>query len=215
MKATDREKTLELLSAGRTPEQQAKLSAAWEKYAEGDSESMPAVFAMAQLHIVDVHASMMDREAELLAEFQEVCQEQRLIFQSAVSQETQAILNGFEKRQAIFEQKQQLASESRTEPATPKKAGGLLSMVFAAVIGILGSGYAVNQYNQKQFQADKDLGQAMVKSIHKAGGQITSFTSIDETNQLYQVIKVIAPTDQLSAYCSKEGHGIITLKQPK
>jgi hypothetical protein len=86
MKATDSEMTRNPLLESRSPEVRLKLAEAWEKYAAGDPESAPAIFAMAQLRLVDVHASMIDRETELLAEFREVCHEQRLIFQSAVSQ---------------------------------------------------------------------------------------------------------------------------------
>jgi hypothetical protein len=168
MSASDSEEVLEMFLAGRTPVQQARLKVAWEKYAGGNPESAPAVYAMAQLFVIDAQASALDRQAELLAEFREVCEEQRLIFQSAVSQESKAILDGFEKRQAIFEQKQHLATENPSVSEVPHKACSLLPMVLAAVIGMIGGGYAMNQYKEKQFQAEKSSSQSTsVKSAHE------------------------------------------------
>lgn len=155
MKATDSEKTRQLLLEGRSPEVQLKLAEAWEKYAEGDPESAPAIYALAQLFVMDSQVSALDRQSELLVEFREICQQERQTFEATVSKQLQSTLDGFEKRQAIFEQKQQLASESPSLEETPKKTGGLLPMALAAVIGMIGGGYAMNQYNQKQFQAEK------------------------------------------------------------
>ncbi len=158
MSPTDSENALEMLLAKKTPAQQAKLKAAWEKCASGHPESAPAIYAMAQLFLIDAHSSIVDREAELLAEFREVCEEQRLIFQSAVSQETKVILDGFEKRQAIFEQNQQRFAENLLATEAPKKAGSLLPMVIVSVISLLGGGYAMHQYKEKQLQAERDSG---------------------------------------------------------
>ena len=158
MNATESEKAFDMLLAKRTPDEQEKLKAAWEKCASGHPESASAIYAMAQLFVIDVHSSIVDREAELLLQFQEICQRERQLFQVAVSQETKVILDGFEKRQALFERNQQRALETEAGDEAPKKAGSLLPMICASVISLLGGGYAMHQYKEKQFQAEKDLG---------------------------------------------------------
>lgn len=209
---TDSEDVLRLLLADRTPDQQARLQAGWEKYASGNPESVPAIFALAQLFVMDAHAAMLDRQSGLLDEFQGICQNERQEFQEVCAKERKATLDGFEKRHAVFEQSQRGSIENRAADMPQKKGFGILAI--ATLVGLLGGGYAMNQYNQKQFHEAADVGQKMVKSIRAAGGDISHRVAAGENRELFQVIEVTAPTGKPRVFLTEKGHAAVTFKQP-
>lgn len=213
MSATDSEQVLKLLLADRTPEDQARLQVGWEKYASGNPDSAPAFFALAQLFVMDAHGAMLDRQSELLDGFQEICEKERQEFQEACAKERKATLDGFEKRHAVFEKNQQGSIENRAGDGPKKKGFGAL--VIAALIGLLGGGYAMNQHNQKQFHEVADVGQKMVTSIRAAGGDISHRVATDENKELFQLIEITAPEGKPRVFLTEKGHAAVTFKQPK
>lgn len=91
---------------------------------------------------MDAHAAMLDRQSELLDGFQETCEKERHEFQEACAKERKVTLDGFEKRHAVFEKNRQGSIENRAGDGPQKKGFGAL--VIAALIGLLGGGYAMN-----------------------------------------------------------------------
>ncbi|HEX7261126.1 MAG TPA: hypothetical protein VF258_04870 [Luteolibacter sp.] len=214
MSATESEEVLRLLLADRTPDQQARLQAGWEKYASGNPESGPAIFALAQLFVMDAHAAMLDRQSGLLDEFQGICQKERQEFQQICAKERKATLDGFEKRQAVFEKNQHASIDNRAADVPEKNGFGALALAVATLIGLLGGGYAMNHYNQKQFRETADVGQKMVESIRAAGGDISHRVAAGENRELFQLIEVTAPTGKPRVFLTEKGHAAVTFKQP-
>ncbi len=213
MSTTDSEAVLKLLLAARTPDDQARLRVGWEKYASGNPESAPVVFALAQLFVMDAHATMLDRQSELLSEFQETCRNERQDFQVVCAAERKTTLDGFEKRQAVFE-KSQLGSIDLAATRRPEKIG-FGTLVIAVVLSLLGGGYAMNRYNQQKFNELQDVGQKMVNSIRAAGGEISHRVAVNEHQELFQLIEITAPEGKPRIFFTEKGHAAVTFKQPK
>ena len=212
MSDSDSEKVLKLLLADRTPDEQARLRTGWEKYASGNPESAPAFFALAQLFVMDAHAAMLDRQFELLGVFQGFCEKERQGFHEVCARERKETLDGFEKRHAVFEQNQHGSMEKTAPDVPPKKGFGGLAI--ALLIGLLGGGFAVNQYNRKKFQDANDVGQKMVESIRSAGGDISHRIAVDKNKKLFQLIEITAPQGKPHVFYTENGHGAVTFEQP-
>jgi hypothetical protein len=62
---SDAESILSLLLAKQKPEDQARLRVAWERYAKGDPDSLPALYALADRFSLHAHAALLDEQKKL------------------------------------------------------------------------------------------------------------------------------------------------------
>ena len=63
-------RVLEILLSQMTSEDRERLLVAWERHAQGDPDSLPALYAMADRFSLIAHAAILDRQENLLADFE-------------------------------------------------------------------------------------------------------------------------------------------------
>lgn len=66
---------LEQLLRERTPEERRRLSAAWERAAGGDPDSLPALFALSDRFSLEAHAAMLAEMVRMRADLEHMARE--------------------------------------------------------------------------------------------------------------------------------------------
>lgn len=71
---TPRESTeiLRMLVAGRSPQDEARLALAYEKFSKGDPDSLPSLFTLMDMFSLRCHAALLDEQQKMLANFSDV-----------------------------------------------------------------------------------------------------------------------------------------------
>lgn len=70
MSNSDSGRVLEILLLQMTSEDRERLLVAWERHAQGDPDSLPALYAMADRFSLIAHAAILERQENLLADFE-------------------------------------------------------------------------------------------------------------------------------------------------
>jgi hypothetical protein len=70
MSTGDSGRVLEILLSQTTSEDRERLLVAWERHAQGDPDSLPALYALADRFSLTAHATLLERQESLLAAFQ-------------------------------------------------------------------------------------------------------------------------------------------------
>ena len=63
---------LKILGAGRSPEDEARLALAYEKFAKGDPDSLPSLFTLMDMNSLRCHAALLEEQQRMLASFTDV-----------------------------------------------------------------------------------------------------------------------------------------------
>jgi len=63
---------LKMLVAGRSAEEEARLAIAYEKFGNGDPDSLPSLFTLMDLHSLRCHAALLEEQQRMLASFSDV-----------------------------------------------------------------------------------------------------------------------------------------------
>lgn len=63
------DRILRILLAGTEPEDRERLRVAWERHAQGDPDSLPALYALADRFSLIAHAALLQRQEKLLETF--------------------------------------------------------------------------------------------------------------------------------------------------
>ena len=70
MSTGDSSRVLEILLSQMTSEDRERLLVAWERHAQGDPDSLPALYALADRFSLTAHAALLERQESLLVAFQ-------------------------------------------------------------------------------------------------------------------------------------------------
>ena len=70
MSTGDSGRVLEILLSQTSSEDRERLLVAWERHAQGDPDSLPALYALADRFSLTAHAALLERQESLLAAFQ-------------------------------------------------------------------------------------------------------------------------------------------------
>lgn len=71
MRTIDGARTLEILLSQMTREDRERLRVAWERHAQGDPDSLPAIYALADRFSLTAHAALLKQQENLLESFKE------------------------------------------------------------------------------------------------------------------------------------------------
>ena len=94
MSTGDSGRVLEILLSQTSSEDRERLLVAWERHAQGDPDSLPALYALADRFSLTAHAALLERQESLLAAFQRSVANTQLPSSKGAAKKSRAWLTG-------------------------------------------------------------------------------------------------------------------------